>query len=1525
MPTPRSNDWRATTRKQSAGSKRTQGALLLLLTTALLVLLAIYLWRDPSQTFVVRAEAIHDEWPFLPTYEYPDDNVSLYDNSLKLACPTDAVEISEDNPGTIVRQIQGQIQAATQATPSKQDTLLLHLRCFTHSFDDKAYLLGSEFENEVPADSENAYPLKSLLQEVDALPFQTKVLILDGLRLPPSAWRGSLSNQVPSLANEAMQQSELGANLWLILPTSEHQQSRVSHVLGKSIFTKALELTLQSNEEDHELTLGEFFTKLRDFSNYLSKYQQTPQLYRGGQGLYVRDKDLTVANSVVLALTREKPPTEEGPEETQESEETAVRTRSAARYYVSAEAAEESAPTEQSTSEEPIPEQLTLLEKLWQLRDAAMRETGDTIPLPLDYAPHQWRTLNLALVKLEESYPHANDKGYRTEEGGKTVEPVQQMLSITRQAAKQNSHISLSRVIELLKTIEQLRQRYERVNKSLPAWMNSHEAVKRRRLCARQFSRALFQAQYYVQWFDQASVTQEIDPSEYQGLQSFLEQLVLVKRSLQVSPEQSAEQVLDQVEGQIKQLKRDERVLTDMVNGQLRDQCDLLLDEGWDYQAEVQLQDLLSLPLLDDQQRSFTINCLAQAKKTFAGSEADQSLGAYTKPQDTVNHESRLEKRVKLNSLLLTLADFNADANAASGTETGSAFHALYRQLATSDGDASTSESLQGNLSCRLADGRDKFSTDRRMFLPPIPGTIAASATIHGRRFLQVSKKGSTALQLDISPFGDALLDKALWGRFDFSADQLDLQQESGSQVVASQPFRIAAQAVGPERETHTLSYLVSLAEGYHPDLAEPPPTVTLQVFDEEPSASTRPLQEAAIVVHGSSVFQLVAQQKLYRRWSETHEANGPQHHLELRAFPNRENIYAFGVRNLSGIEKTIRVQLYKVKDSGQTEDLIFGSAFHPATQELLPEYEKALNEGGLDMLLGPKIAVTAAPLTLPNSKAVKWLPLETPQADAKDGSKPSPEPAGTEDCTLPRGLLCEVLDVTVDPEQPQKSYHWIDFSPHHPREYLAEPTAKIDKNGHPRIDVRLRENFLPHNIGGLPVKVEWHPLNGYERVLSVTKSSAELTTNQPTDSVRARRNASSGALPPLVIDVDGNPRAFRFLSENRNYDLHVSAKAIYLEQLTPLGVEETEPSRPGMGTPSKPLVQNEAVALEGTLQVEVPNNWRVDQGHHLVVKKFLKDEAETLIHKRIYDRVSHQATFKEVANPANSPDKRGELAIDFAVEPIRFIAHEANSGEFNGYLQASLFYEGKEIQQDDNSGEPSRYYYIIDTREPWAERVRFQDNTVTRGQEASLSITANDTELGTGVSRVLWYYGPINAKSEAEALEARVTPDRRGVIKLIISTAELEPIQPSYRFHVLLVDQAGNASPWYHTNPDNDSALELTLVDKKVVKPKTNPKNTQPVILPKLKTYSLKVVLLNDYDRQIAGDALKKFKVKCNGKSMKRRQFDFYLDELPEGDYKIEAAGEQSYKQLVGSDSVSIPDSDEITITLSQPEKEKE
>ncbi|MEQ1826386.1 MAG: hypothetical protein ABL921_10575, partial [Pirellula sp.] len=233
--------------------------------------------------------------------------------------------------------------------------------------------------------------------------------------------------------------------------------------------------------------------------------------------------------------------------------------------------------------------------------------------------------------------------------------------------------------------------------------------------------------------------------------------------------------------------------------------------------------------------------------------------------------------------------------------------------------------------------------------------------------------------------------------------------------------------------------------------------------------------------------------------WAPTHEG------LVLYPWPNRSTEYRFGLRNDSGKQRTLSVDLVALTTR---RDITLPEAFltSAASQEIADR-------------LGPtKLLATLPELSLDSKSDTVWLPLQ-PLPDGTDissiaTSKDVPAKLTSTD----QGLVLVLTDKAAN----QKYWRRIETRVRHPRSYV-EPTVSFNAASE-RVDIRLKST-QPESVPANGIKVVGRVLEplprGTEKKLEGTILSGEIASlhcQVPTTSYRELT---------LELDIDGFPRVF--------------------------------------------------------------------------------------------------------------------------------------------------------------------------------------------------------------------------------------------------------------------------------------------------------------------------------------------------------------------------------------------------------------
>ncbi len=260
-------------------------------------------------------------------------------------------------------------------------------------------------------------------------------------------------------------------------------------------------------------------------------------------------------------------------------------------------------------------------------------------------------------------------------------------------------------------------------------------------------------------------------------------------------------------------------------------------------------------------------------------------------------------------------------------------------------------------------------------------------------------------------------------------------------------------------------------------------------------------------------------------RWNETEPIAGAEtdnrQGAELRLYPNRNTALKFLLRNLSGDDKKVRVQL--VRAPRTLRDRLFND-----NRELLPEMQalerqiRSLREGLPPQIAAGVVAETAekTPLLLPfkNSPAVA-VNLEMKDAVAANPVGAAPSPPANVDVT--GGLICIISNVDNPTE---RFVRWLDLRPYAPHELYKIGQFQFD-GSQLSFQVRLNSDDLATGmqIEANPLKVVWDRSD--RRLGQPTSFEAELLPGKLF--VKFQGDVPSAVRSLLLpLHIDGYPRA---------------------------------------------------------------------------------------------------------------------------------------------------------------------------------------------------------------------------------------------------------------------------------------------------------------------------------------------------------------------------------------------------------------
>ncbi len=269
-------------------------------------------------------------------------------------------------------------------------TMLVSLSAYGISDNGTPVLLASDFRD--PDGAAGRVALRSLLENLKALPTEWKLLILDAGPLPRDPRLGLLVNEFPRLLAEEVAATG-DPKLWVLASYGPLETSNASAAWRKSLFAYFVDAGLRGQADldaNHHIDLEEL---ARYVSNNVAEFvridtggfdTQTPTLLWGGGRLEsVSEADKAAA---VSPLDR-------------------ARKMIVASVHAPAEAARPAIPLQRN-----VVRLRGALERAWQLRDAWDARSGWNFT---EYAPQFWRAFQEELIDYEwllQSSPDLDDK-----------------------------------------------------------------------------------------------------------------------------------------------------------------------------------------------------------------------------------------------------------------------------------------------------------------------------------------------------------------------------------------------------------------------------------------------------------------------------------------------------------------------------------------------------------------------------------------------------------------------------------------------------------------------------------------------------------------------------------------------------------------------------------------------------------------------------------------------------------------------------------------------------------------------------------------------------------------------------------------------------------------------------------------------------------------------------------------------------------------------------------------------------------
>jgi len=1128
--TPRSSSssgrgWRAQSAAgPSTTSKRVPRVLLGLLGLALTGLLGCLLWWWFFQPKVHLVCLSVNEYNSLAARPIPFAREDI-EQLKKCSFSGETLLLEEDTHYKSIETLSNKLQAVKMHS---RDTLVFYLsahgvsgpdheqtapqRAGEASHETTAYLLCGDYE---PTTGGGRYKLGDLLAQIGECPAARKLLILDAGHLAADPSVGMAVNEFPRLLVEEV--GKLDSDFWVLTANRPLQTSHVSYPARRSLFgyfvteglRGAADRVPEGGDGNGRVDLAELYNfvsaGVRDWvdRDLADPAAQSPLLLRGGEG------EVTDPSPLVLVRVADAEPKADevqagAPEkETEDSPE------------AEASDASEKAADGKTDSGAPAPAAPNMpksLEEAWKLRDDFVNKAPDRRGAdswsPIDYAPHLWRQFHESLLAGEQ---HSRC--------GDAFAP-KELESSAR---------------TILATAETRFQGFRNLRSGQAAMevAQINDAIQLK-------NDLVFYAPDYVRWHARPTGARffPMISDLLEKLGDFIDALEDLEREATRSEDHPA------ISEALVELKKSERTLRalrqEIDNGLETEFRNVLKTDETVERQETRgkaglIEDLLSTPLLSGEKRMELRTALAGLDR-LPPETGGPGPGSKAEAASFARRQwDRLAKQAMLQKQLVRLADPTAakklrlpgpapsldDPQAEESL--WSAYREFGKQLAAFYADLPTevhrlaqggpveqraAERLLRLVGARYAEEVDRIDNIDKIAIPTFQFRswrasglpVVQSSTSK----LKLPRKGSgkrpALLKITVNatglPTGRAQM------KFDYDRNRVSLESVNArSDVdlnewhpVVLQPDQTVrtyrAAALTDNTATASLDLAVRVRLGgkeygpYKIELELPPP------------------DEIDLVVH--------------RIGGRTSALMGPEGraHVMLHPFPNRENSFHFALKNRSGEEKRVTVQLLAVRAPGPDEELSQKTVLKD-TDQLAPGVEKLTDEF---VMVLPDVA--------------EPRPIEFPAPPEEKSAETQPETAEPEkdEPAVPTPLLWACVIRDQETREP-KWIKWIEFRPIPPKAYL-EPKLRPFDATQKRITIRMQprdtdgderpnEEILPPLGPEDFIPIRWETAG--------TKKGADLTADENESEIFVKLGPEAEGRVSVGLNVDGWPRAFVF------------------------------------------------------------------------------------------------------------------------------------------------------------------------------------------------------------------------------------------------------------------------------------------------------------------------------------------------------------------------------------------------------------
>lgn len=1160
------------------------------------------------------------------------------------------------------------------------------------------------------------------------------------------------------------------------------------------------------------------------------------------------------------------------------------------------------------------------LEQVWTLRDQLQQPgADDRVWMPSEYAPHLWRRLNARLLDLEQRA-----------RGGAAFDK-QQVRKVVREYTSGLQSIGaqqpLSEGTDVLRQLAQAAgdfhaagetSRRDSFRAELP---ELNEAGK----STRGYLRALAPAVDLLRW--QAQLGLLVPPGDRtyteltRQLHALLDGLARYRDCLRAVETQGLDAA---TAAQLRSAWRDVQQTQDALAQLVNSEVQRLAESTPAGRDDLRVQTLLATPLISASQRRSlwtalerTVAVPAAASRTAA---AESSL-----PEPRLPDRARLREQLELEWKLVTLADpavaAHPDNPVSRGAATlrGSASDAdvwlalrdagqwlaeFYTRLPQRIAEQAASDPALAQRLLRLVDARDALRLPERAGADSWPFPELRIQPPRAAARLVVARRDATTPDVRLS---------LQWQPIVLTVDTGHDVKSVSVRVDYDDPAAIAIRRPGQEdplppgtRSDVPLSddglivyelRALKLATGANTDH---PVRLQLQAGD---------LQEELTLpckLPQPNEIELRAECLLPREAATSRGLLG----VQLRPFPNRTTTYQLTLVNLADEPKEVEVQLLAVRRPaaarfglGRLLDALGKPYMSPAGDVVATAKSISLPADGL-----PHAITFDAPSTPPSTPAASEGAAAPAATTPPAPATAPPTPAASVEHPITDGLVCAIRNL----QNPQETWvRWIELQPRLPREYLtvrsdySADTRRIevqaalpdvDRDGQPD----LRE--LPADLQGSPqAQIVWQTRGQ----VTARASNGVFSGAVPTDgsALSLWAEIPPAATPQTVLmplTIDGYPRALLHSLTTNRYDRGTDERArrrhVRINALS-LGDRVCVTSR---AAPEPPVTEGQPppVYLEAGAGAAFPAAKPDSTGPltvHFEVDAPLDAFGEPIDEQ--YDEIQlgwegePPLTFYsdrqvDMRLVQVSPD--GQIALQTRVQDYTCtLATAGKTGRF--VVVAGGRIEQRELPAD-------RVQVLLDHLPPEVLSFRPRRARVTQGEPIVLDLETKDLSGVAGVKLALTKQPQADLSPDAATIpNTQTATDDRTTLQLSLDT-DANTAPGTYWVQAEVTDRVGFSRKT--GGPDFEPASVRVERRRTPAKPETP---TSGPVKGTLKGYVVFGTLdyrPSDFQVQIKG---------TSRRTTSESRGAFRFDDVPAGEYTLEASGSLQGKSVRGEAPVKL------------------